>query len=133
MLMGCMTRALAAQMVPSRYATQSAMGREFRATYQRDADCSETAVFAKFGNTRVLLLDELGAGSTEHTDRLLFEVLDERYANRRPTVIATNHPRDHLRDVLGERLFDRLKEEATFVAFDWESARKPAGLRRDAA
>jgi len=30
---------------------------------------------------------------------------------------------------MGERLFDRLREAATFLAFDWESARKPAGQR----
>ncbi len=60
-------------------------------------------------------------------------MLDERYGNKLPAVIATNHPKASLEGVLGERLFDRMREEATFVAFDWESARKPAGLRKKAA
>lgn len=133
MLMSCMAKALAEQFIRSDYATQATMGREFRASYQRDAARSEAQLFDHFSSVPVLLLDELGAGSTEHTDRLLFEVLDERYGNKLPAVISTNHPKAALESVLGERLFDRMREEATFVAFDWQSARKPAGLRENAA
>jgi DNA replication protein DnaC len=129
MLLSCMAVDLAENRIRSLYTTQAAMGREFRASYQRDAERSESKLFDHFATVPVLLLDELGAGSTEHTDRLVFEVLDTRYANKLPVVIATNHPRAALRDVVGERLFDRLTEEATFLAFDWESARKPAGLK----
>lgn len=129
MLMGCMVNALAAAHVRSRYITQAAMGREFRATYQRNTEISEAQLFDQYAQVPVLLLDELAAASTEGTDRVLFELLDTRYGDGRPTVIATNHPRNRLEDVLGERLFDRLREAATFLAFDWESARKPAGQR----
>lgn len=129
MLVGCMARALAGARIVSRYTTQAAMGREFRATYQRNAEISESELFDRYAEVPVLMLDELAVFSTEGTDRVLFELLDSRYANGRPTVIATNHPRNRLEDVLGERLFDRLREAATFLAFDWESARKPAGQR----
>ncbi|HUB91109.1 MAG TPA: ATP-binding protein [Dyella sp.] len=129
MLLSCIAVDLAKNHVRSRYTTQAAMGREFRATYQRGAERSETSLFDYYAQIPLLLLDELGASSTEHTDRLVFEVLDTRYANNLPVVIATNHPRAALQEVVGERLFDRLTEEATFLAFDWESNRKPAGLR----
>ncbi|GGA01336.1 ATP-binding protein [Dyella caseinilytica] len=130
MLVSCMAVALANAQVRSHYTTQAAMGREFRATYQRGSDRSESELFDHYAQVPLLLLDELGAGSTEHTDRLVFEVLDTRYANNLPVVIATNHPRAALQGIVGERLFDRLTEEATFLAFDWESNRKPAGLRQ---
>lgn len=129
MLLACMVNALAHANIRARYTTQAAMGREFRATYQRNSEISEAALFDQYTRTPVLLLDELAAASTEGTDRVLFEVLDQRYGDGLPTVIATNHPRNRLEDALGERLFDRLREAATFLAFDWESARKPAGLR----
>jgi DNA replication protein DnaC len=129
MLLSCMAGALAKDHILTRYTTQAAMAREFRATYQRGAERSESELFDDYAQMPMLLLDELGAGSTEHTDRLIFEVLDTRYANKLPVVIATNHPRSALKDVVGERLFDRLTEEATFLAFDWESNRRPAGLR----
>lgn len=125
-----MAKDLAARHIRSHYITQAAMGREFRATYQRNAERSEAKLFEHYTQVPVLLLDEVGAGSTEHTDRLVFEVLDARYADKMPVVIATNHPRSALTDIVGERLFDRLTEEATFLAFDWESSRKPAGLRK---
>jgi DNA replication protein DnaC len=129
MLLSCMATELGSAGIRSQYITQAAMGREFRASYQRDAERSESGLFDHFAQAPVLLLDELGAGSTEHTDRLVFEVLDTRYANKLPVVIATNHPRSALPNIIGERLFDRLTEEATFLAFDWESHRTPAGLR----
>jgi DNA replication protein DnaC len=129
MLLACIAVDLAKSHVRSHYTTQAAMGREFRATYQRGAKRSETNLFDYYSQIPVLLLDELGASSSEHTDRLVFEVLDTRYANKLPVVIATNHPRAALPNVVGERLFDRLTEEAAFLAFDWESSRKPAGLR----
>jgi DNA replication protein DnaC len=133
MLLACMAVELANRYIRSHYTTQAAMGREFRATYQRGAERSESELFEHYAQIPVLLLDELGASSTEHTDRLVFEVLDTRYANNLPVVIATNHPRAALQDVIGERLFDRLTEEATFLAFDWESSRKPAGVRNKRA
>jgi DNA replication protein DnaC len=133
MLLATMVSALAEQFIRSQYVTQAAMGREFRASYQRGAERSEAQLFDHFSTVPVLFLDELGAGSTEHTDRILFEVLDERYANKLPVVVATNHPMSALESVLGERLFDRMREEATFIAFDWQSARSPAGLRKKAA
>lgn len=129
MLLACMVNALAQAGIATRYATQAAMGREFRATYQRNSEISESVLFDRYTQAPVLLLDELAAASTEGTDRVLFDVLDQRYGDGRPTVIATNHPRARLPDVLGERLFDRLREAATFIALDWESARKPPGQR----
>jgi DNA replication protein DnaC len=129
MLLSCMAVDLSKSHVSSHYTTQAAMGREFRASYQRGAERSEANLFDYYARIPLLLLDELGASSTEHTDRLVFEVLDTRYANNLPVVIATNHSRAALQNVVGERLFDRLTEEATFLAFDWESNRKPAGLR----
>lgn len=129
MLMSCLVNAVAHANIRSRYTSQAAMGREFRATYQRNSETSEAALFDHYTRVPVLLIDELAAASTEGTDRVLFEVLDQRYGDGRPTVLATNHPRNRLEDVLGERLFDRLREAATFLAFDWESARKPAGTR----
>ncbi len=129
MLLACLVNALAHANIRARYTTQAAMGREFRATYQRNSEISEAALFDQYTRAPVLLIDELAAASTEGTDRVLFEVLDQRYGDGRPTVLATNHPRNRLEDVLGERLFDRLREAATFLAFDWESARRPAGTR----
>lgn len=108
------------------YTTPSDMAREFRRSYQRDAEMSESELFDLLSNKSLLVIDEVGASTSEHTQRLLFEICDARYSDRLPTVFATNHPRKDLAAVLGDRLYDRMCEVATFVAFDWASARATA-------
>jgi len=110
------------------YTTQSDMARDFRRSYQRDAERSEPELFDLLSTKSVLVIDEIGASTSEHIERLLFEICDARYSDRRPTVFATNHPRKDLAAVIGERLYDRMCEVATFVSFDWPSAR--AATRR---
>ena len=49
-----------------------------------------------------------------------------------PTIFITNQNRAGFTQAIGERSYDRLKETARWVPFDWESyrpqARKEAGL-----
>jgi DNA replication protein DnaC len=62
---------------------------------------------------------------------ILFEILDRRYAEMRPTVLLTNQDRAGLKSFVGDRVFDRLSETSRWVAFDWKSYRPTA--RREAA
>lgn len=56
---------------------------------------------------------------------LLFEILNERYERRRPTILITNLPIDEVSAYLGARVFDRLREDGgEFISFTWESYRK---------
>jgi DNA replication protein DnaC len=56
---------------------------------------------------------------------LLFDILNERYERRRPTILMSNLPRDEVSSYLGERVFDRLREDGgEFISFTWESYRK---------
>lgn len=126
LLESAMCRHLAERGAPVLYTTQSDMARDFRRSYQRDAQVSEPELFDLLSTKGVLVIDEIGASTSEHIERLLFEICDARYSDRRPTVFATNHPRKDLAAVIGERLYDRMCEVATFVAFDWPSARTTA-------
>jgi DNA replication protein DnaC len=73
-----------------------------------------------------LVIDEFGHGITVPRLELFFEVLDERYRNRRPTLIISNLPLedDHERGFKGfkstidERVYSRLKEGAIFLPFE---------------
>lgn len=126
LLEAALCRYLAEHGTPVLYTTQSDMAREFRRSYQRDAETSEPELFDLFCTKGVLVIDEIGASTSEHIERLLFEICDARYSDRRATVFATNHPRKDLAAVIGERLYDRMCEVATFVSFDWPSARATA-------
>lgn len=75
-------------------------------------------------NTRLLILDDLLAGA-EHKRSLsdLYRLLDARFTDERPTVITCNVSGRALAEAVGERLTDRLREDAVTVKMVGESRR----------
>ena len=83
----------------------------------------------------LLVLDEVGASTgTDGETAMLFEVLNGRYAERKPTILLSNLPmedyesptgkRPGLRTTLGPRVIDRFRDDGGFtVACDWPSLR----------
>ena len=57
----------------------------------------------------------------------VFDVINERYENLRPTIILSNLTTEEIRAYLGDRVYDRLRENGgkAFV-FDWDSYRGKA-------
>lgn len=111
------------------YLRVSDMIRTVRGTWRRDAERSEDATIRTLGDVGLLILDEVGVQSgTDNEQNILFDVLDRRYANCRPTILLTNLPSKEFREFVGERLFDRMKEIAVWVPFKWDSYR---GTARD--
>jgi DNA replication protein DnaC len=53
-------------------------------------------------------------------------VLDRRYRQMRPTIFITNQDREGFKTFIGERAYDRLKQTARWVTFDWASFRPQA-------
>ena len=73
----------------------------------------------------LLALDELASvsGSADEVG-LVYDVIDGRYEQARPTIVATNLNRTALVQFLTDRLVDRLADQrGAFVAFDWDSRR----------
>lgn len=60
----------------------------------------------------LLAIDELGLkpGATEFESGLLFELIDFRYRERLPTLVASNATREKFPALVGERIADRLGE-----------------------
>ena len=55
------------------------------------------------------------------------DVLNERYEKRKPCLLLSNLAIDDVKAYLGERIFDRLREDGgEAVAFDWASHRGKA-------
>ena len=72
----------------------------------------------------LLILDEVGVQlGTEHEMRILFEVVNERYADCLPTILISNLDEAELLKFTGARLMDRVRDGGAVVAFDWESHR----------
>lgn len=73
----------------------------------------------------LLILDEVGVQSgTDAEARALFEVINERHEQCKPTIYISNFDVGKVADALGPRIHNRLLEDgAQLVSFDWESLR----------
>lgn len=99
--------------------------RGIKETWTRGSDKTETQAIAALVYPDLLILDEVGVQFGSETEKLmLFDVLNERYEKRKPTLLISNLGIDDVKAFLGERIFDRLREDGgEAVAFDWESYR----------
>lgn len=98
---------------------------EVRSTYGGGNSEREGTVIQQYVRPSLLVLDEVGvtAGS-DHEKATIFHVLNKRYLARRPTILVTNLAAPELKAFIGERVYDRLRENGgKGLAFDWDSYR----------
>lgn len=104
----------------------SVMGavRSIKETYGR-RELTESQAIARLVEPDLLILDEVGVQFSSDTERLyLFEILNGRYENMRPTIVISNLDMTGIKDCLGQRVYDRLREgDGRAVSFAWESYR----------
>lgn len=80
-----------------------------RSQWRTDSQESEHSAKRRFIDLDLLVLDEIGvqAGSSNE-QTLLFEVIDARLSENKPTIFITNLMPKALADVLGDRVMDRI-------------------------
>lgn len=102
--------------------------RTVKETYNRDSDITERQAINGFIEPDLLILDEVGVQFGSDTEKLiLFEIINGRYEEVKPTIVISNLAKDALEQFLGERAFDRLREGGgRLVVFDWPSYRRNA-------
>lgn len=106
------------------FATVSAMLRAIKETYRKDSARSEQDVIDRLMEPDLLIIDEVGVQvGSDHEKLLMFEVLNGRYQDMRPTILISNLPVDELENFLGHRVMDRYRECGAVLAFDWASHR----------
>lgn len=92
---------------------------------------SEKSILAELGGLPLLVIDEIGVQYGTAAEQLhLFEVMDRRHRDMKPTILITNQNKDGFKGFIGERIGDRLADTATWVQCDWPSHR---GSARQAA
>lgn len=111
---------------PAKFTTVTHMMRGIKETYSKDSTDTESDVLQRLSNVPLLVLDEAGMDyGTDFNKTLLFEVLNSRYENVNPTIILTNLDAAALKEYLGERVIDRMRDGGgKMVTFTWESNRK---------
>lgn len=101
-----------------------------RDTWKEGAAESESQVIDRYVNLDLLVIDEIGVQAKSENERnILYDILNGRYENVKPTFLLSNETLPAIKEIIGTRPFDRLREGGG-KAFDcqWESYRGKAEL-----
>lgn len=110
-----------------RYMTCMELIQALRATWRKDSVQSEVDLLDEITSVPLLVLDEIGVQyGTDSEQNHLFDVLDRRYREMRPTILLTNQNKEGFKTFVGERVYDRMTEVARWVPFAWPSYRPKA-------
>ena len=96
-----------------------------RSTWSRDAGASERNIVRSYYDADLLILDEVGVqNGTANEKVILFQIMDRRYLDMKPTVVISNGTLDELKVFIGDRVFDRLRDNGgKLLSFPWDSER----------
>lgn len=110
------------------FTTAIRLVRRIKDTWRKDAEETETQAIEFFTWPSLLVLDEVGVQFGSETEKmLLFDVLNDRYEQRKSVILVSNLGIDGVKDFLGERVFDRLREDGgVYIPFTWDSYRGAA-------
>ncbi|MEY2340931.1 ATP-binding protein [Acidithiobacillus sp. IBUN Pt1247-S3] len=97
-----------------------------RETWRRGiGNGTELEVIRGFAEVGLLIIDEVGKTFGSDGERVhLFEVIDHRYRNMKPTIILSNEDVEGVEQYLGTPAFDRLCQNGGLLIFDWQSYRR---------
>jgi DNA replication protein DnaC len=101
--------------------------RLIRSTYSPGASRTEVQVFETLTSPDLLVLDEVGVaiGNAATRRAMLFDVLNARYGEMRPTILIGNLTAAEMEAYLGERIMERLMDlGAITLPFTWSSHRR---------
>lgn len=100
--------------------------RKLKDSWRRDSDYTETEAINYYANLDLLIIDEVGIQFGSDAEKMfMFDIINGRYENMKPTILISNLNLSNLKENLGEQVIDRLREDGGKVlVFDWESKRK---------
>jgi len=106
------------------FGTVATLLRHIKDSYRKDSGRSEQDAIDDLVRPDLLIVDEVGVQvGSDHEKLLMFEVLNSRYQELRPTILISNLNAADLEAFLGQRVMDRYRECGSVLAFDWQSHR----------
>lgn len=110
------------------FTSASKIFRSIKDTYHKGSHQKESEAMAVYTQCDLLIIDEVGVQrGSDFEKETFFDVINERYENMRPTIILSNLTIDEIKVFLGERVFDRLRENGgKAFLLDWPSHRAGA-------
>lgn len=114
------------------FSTVARAVRRIKDTWSKRSTESEGEAVATLVFPDLLILDEVGVQfGSDFEKNLLFDVLNERYEKRKPTLFLSNLSIEGVALFLGERVMDRLREDGGDVLpFQWDSYRAKGSAQR---
>lgn len=99
--------------------------RRLKSTWSKDSEETEEDVIDLFVGVDLLIIDEVGIQFNSDTEKMfMFAIINGRYDDCLPTVIISNLDVDGVKEIIGDRCIDRLREDGgKVVAFNWSSHR----------
>lgn len=108
-------------------ATAYELIRRIRETWRDGSRESEEDVYRQLAGADLLIIDEVGRqySAKDGTESIeLFNIIDRRNRDCKPTAILSNQTREGIARYLGAAAFDRLRQGGGKLAnFDWDSHR----------
>jgi DNA replication protein DnaC len=107
------------------FTTVQRMIRRLKDSWRKDSLESESDVIGMLVYPDLLIIDEIGVQfGSEFEKNFMFDLLNERYEKQKPTILLSNLTAAEIKVFLGERVYDRLREDGgQCVSFDWASHR----------
>lgn len=111
-----------------RFTSVSRMLRRIKDTYKKGHDESERQAIEYFTGCDLLVIDEIGVQfGTDYEKNTIFDIINDRYEAVKPTILMSNLTIPEVKAYLGDRAFDRLRENGgEHVVFGWDSYRGKA-------
>lgn len=89
-----------------------------------DVVLTETDIIRQYNSYGLLVIDEIGSQYGTDSERIIInEIINNRYEQMLPTIVIGNLSISETKDILGDRVVDRLRHDGFLLVFDWESHR----------
>lgn len=110
----------------SLYTTAKAYTGKIKDSYRKGSGESEAEILEAHASSPLLIVDEVGRQfETENEKMYLFELINERYNRRMPTLFVSNLTDAEFKAFIGASATDRIREGGGRVLnLNWESLRK---------
>lgn len=120
-LAAALTKSLLDKGFRVRYSTIFKIMERYKASFNSKDETPEL-IIQELTSLDLLILDEIGVQYGSNAEELfLFQVIDARYNNLKPTILIGNAK---INGIVGQRVFDRLREGGRLVVFNWDSYRR---------
>jgi DNA replication protein DnaC len=98
-----------------------------KSAYSKTNDLSENQIIEQYASKDLLIIDEAKVEFNSDTERkIIMNLFNERYKRELPTIITTNLNKSQLKEMLTDRVVDRLAQNLSWLDFTWESYRRTA-------